>query len=290
MGRLEKKTSRTAGYTCMNRAAAFYDKNPFYHIDDDIAAQLLPKILNFLLRFHILSLKGKMSPKGIYEYVIARTKYIDEIVRQVIKNKFDQILIFGAGFDSRGIRFIKNNQTKLFELDSSLTQQAKINKLKKRGISVTGSVIYIPIDFNKDSVSEKLDQSGFQKHKKCLYILEGLLMYLDKNSVDSTFQIIKEYSERGSLVVFDYLYSSVLRKENKYYGEAEIYNKVNKTREAWTFGIEEGKIGEFLDSQNLQLLEHYDAAALEEKYFKAKNGERIGRVNGTHNIVLAEIR
>ena len=49
MGRLEKKTSRTAGYTCMNRAAAFYDKNPFYHIDDDIAAQLLPKILNFLL-------------------------------------------------------------------------------------------------------------------------------------------------------------------------------------------------------------------------------------------------
>ena len=290
MGRIEKKTSRTAGYTCMTRAAGYYDKDPYYHINDEIAAKLLPKFLNFLLRFHIVSLKGKMSPKGIYEYVIARTKYMDEIVRRAIKNEFEQILIFGAGFDSRGIRFIKNDQTEFFELDSPLTQMEKINQLKKRGITVPKSLHFIPIDFNKNPVREKLDQGGFGKHKKCLFILEGLLMYLEKTSVDKTFQIINEYSAPGSLVVFDYLYSSVLRKENKYYGESEIYNKVNKTGEAWTFGIEEGKIGEFLENQNLELLEHYNAEALEEKYFTTQSGEKISRVNGTHNIVLAEIR
>ena len=105
MKRIEKKSSRTAVYTCMARAAAYYDKNTYYHVDDYIAPRLLPRILNILLKFRIINLRSKSRLNGIYEYVIARTKYIDEIFQNGIQNNFSQILIFGAGFDSRGIRF-----------------------------------------------------------------------------------------------------------------------------------------------------------------------------------------
>jgi len=60
----------------------------------------------------------------------------------------EQILIFGAGFDSRAIRFAgKNMKTKIFELDSLHTQTAKIKQYRKRGISIPKNTIFIPINF-----------------------------------------------------------------------------------------------------------------------------------------------
>jgi len=48
-------------------------------------------------------------------------------------------------------------------------------------------------------------------------------MYLSYDSIDETFKIIYDYSAPGSIIVFDYVYASVLRKELKYYGEGAIY-------------------------------------------------------------------
>jgi O-methyltransferase involved in polyketide biosynthesis len=59
----------------------------------------------------------------MYEYIIARTKYIDAAFIQALKQDFDQVVIFGAGLDSRELRFQDINQaTKIFELDAPITQ------------------------------------------------------------------------------------------------------------------------------------------------------------------------
>jgi len=113
-------------------------------------------------------------------------------------------------------------------------------------------------------------------------------MYLSKESIDKTFSLIHEFSSSGSLVVFDYVYSSVLNKENKYYGEKEIFQRVNNANEQWTFGIEEGQIDLFLNSRKFKLIEHLDSNSIENKYFKDVNGKKDIKVNGTHCIVLAE--
>ena len=177
--RVERKPSRTAGYTCMCRAVSFMEKNPFYKSDDYIAPKILPAIISLLLKLKIINLKrGLLSPKGLYEYVIARTKFIDNVFSSVIANGFDQILIFGAGYDSRGIRLSnKNQKTKVFELDIPITQNAKIKQFKKRDITVLSNVIYIPIDFNKERIEEKLKKHQFKPQKRTLFILEGLIMY-----------------------------------------------------------------------------------------------------------------
>jgi len=88
-------------------------------------------------------------------------------------------------------------------------------------------------------------------------------------------------------MVFDYIYSSVLRRELKYYGESAIYRRVKKDNEKWTFGIEEGGIERFLNSYNFTLLEHLDSNTIENKYFKDESGNLITKVNGTHCIALA---
>lgn len=287
--RIDKKSSRTAGYTCMCRAASYLESNMHYKSDDYVAVKLLPLLIKLLLKFKILNLKSRISPKGIYPYVIARTKYIDGIFKDSIKNGFEQVLIMGAGFDSRAIRFVnsKESNIKVYEIDTKHTLNAKARQLNNRGINIPGNNIYITLDFDKESMREKLMKNRFNINKKTLFILEGLIMYLSHHAIDETFKLIYDFSAPGSLIVFDYVYASVLRKELKYYGESAIYQRVKKDNEKWSFGIEEGEIESFLSSYNLSLIEHLDSGTIEDKYFKNESGSLITKVNGTHCIVLA---
>jgi methyltransferase (TIGR00027 family) len=172
------------------------------------------------------------APAGIYEYVIARTKYIDAVFKQALAEPFDQVLLFGAGFDTRALRFqAEAQQTRIFELDAPLTQQAKLRQYQKRGLDIPSNVVFIAIDFDRESLPDKLDAAGFHKGRKCLFVLEGLLMYLEPESVRATFQTIQAYAGIGSWVVFDYVQASVLRHENTLYGEAGVTQTVSKAGE-----------------------------------------------------------
>ena len=288
--RIESKTSRTAEYTCMTRAASFYEKRPQYKSNDYIAPKLLPKLFIPVIKIGVLrKLFTNKFPSGMYEYVIARTKFIDSVFKRAVLNGFDQILIFGAGFDSRGIRFGDiNKKTRIFELDAPVTQEAKINQFKKRGIAIDPNIVFISINFNKESLEDKLIESGFKAGKKSLFILEGLTMYLDPEAIDSTFHIIDQFAGEGSEIIFDYVYSSVLRGENIYYGESEVLNQLKNTNEPWSFGIEKGKLESFLKAKNLKLIESLNSSDLEKKFF-FKDGKPVAKINGTHCIVHAKI-
>ena len=98
--------------------------------DDDIPLIVMNSIIKFLIRLPILK-KRMISgiPSGMYEYVIARTKYIDETVKEALRDETEQILILGAGFDSRG--FVSHemaNNARMFEFDAPATQDAKIRR------------------------------------------------------------------------------------------------------------------------------------------------------------------
>jgi methyltransferase (TIGR00027 family) len=229
-----------------------------------------------------------VAPKGIYEYVIARTKYIDAVFRQALARQFDQILIFGAGFDTRALRFqdaLEN--TRVFELDVPVTQQAKIGQYQKRHLAVPQGLKFIAIDFDKESLPMKIDDAGFYKGQRSLFILEGLVMYLQPESVHATFQTIREYAGKGSRVVFDYIYASVLRNEGICYGEEGIVQTVSGAGEKWHFGIEKGQIEQFLARYAIQLIDHKDAKDLEKAYFTDASGKTLECVNGTHCLVTA---
>jgi methyltransferase (TIGR00027 family) len=288
--RIKSKSSKTAAYTCTCRASSFLETNSYFKSDDYIAVKLLPRFVKYLLKLKILDFKGIIAPKGIYPYVIARTKYIDDIFLQAKNAGFEQIVIFGAGFDSRAIRLLDpNSNIKVFEIDTYYTLNAKAKQFKKRNIAKPDTSIYIPIDFNKENIKTKLYDNQLDTNKKTLSILEGLTMYLSHSAVAEMFKLIYEYSASGSLVVFDYIYASVLRRELKYYGESAIYTRVKKDKEQWTFGIEEGGIENYLSTFKFDLIDHLDSNNIEKKYFHDSSGNSIIKVNGTHCIVLAKI-
>ncbi|MBN1777072.1 MAG: SAM-dependent methyltransferase [Clostridiales bacterium] len=289
--RIEEKPSRTAAWTCTCRALSSLESDPRYQSGDTVALKLLPKFLLFAFRagFCRKLFQALFIPGGMYEYVIARTKYFDSVIESAIAGGFDQILIFGAGYDSRGVRFLSGREAvELYELDAPDTQNAKINQFQIRNVRIPPNVILIPIDFNRESLGDKLAEAGFRKGKRSLYMLEGLIMYLDREAVDLTFQLMDEYSAAGSEIVFDYVCSSVIQKENTLYGEKRIYNTVKGANEEWRFGIERGQAEAFLNPYHFNVLEDLDSGDLEERYFKGAQQKRRGRLNATHCIAHAK--
>lgn len=288
--RIESTTSRTAEMTCTSRAASFLNSNSYYHSDDHLSVRLLPNLFGILLHIPLFRMffVRVLAPAGIFEYVVARTKYIDAVFKHVLAGSFDQILLFGAGFDTRALRFQAEAQhIRIFELDAPITQQAKIQQYKKRNLSIPSNVVFIAIDFDKESLPHKLDAAGFHKGQKSLFILEGLLMYLEPESVQVTFQTIQEYAGLGSWAVFDYVKASVLRHENSLYGGPVMTQFVSKVGEQWRFGIEPDEIASFTSIYGFEISDHKCAKDLEEAYFQDAAGKLVGHVNGTHCIVTA---
>lgn len=286
--RIETKTSRTAEYTCMSRAASYMEKRECYKGTDEISYMLVPTFIKGILRFpRLCQLYHKLfAAKGIYEYVIARTKYMDSVFMDALEKGFHQIVIFGAGFDSRAQRFNHLNRiTRIFELDAPITQEEKRKAFKEKNILIPENLIFVPINFNKESLAEKLADAGFEEGRKSLFLLEGVTMYLSDDAIEGTFTYIRDVAGEGSWIVFDYIYAGVLRGENSYYGEKDALTMVGKVGEAWSFGLEEGEIEDFLHRYGFSRKDHSNAQDLEEKYFKNPEGIIVGRINGTHSIV-----
>jgi methyltransferase (TIGR00027 family) len=256
-----------------------------------MAEVFLPLGAKFILNVPFLRklFMRKVAPPGIYEYVLARTKLLDEVFINALESHFPQIVLLGAGFDTRALRFASRNKgTKTFELDVPTTQQPKIDILGRKKVALPQELFFVPIDFNKQSLADVLSAAGYEKAQKSLFLWEGVTMYLTPDAVDSTLDFIHNNAAAGSIVTFDYIYASVLRRENRFYGEREIFETVSRAGEGWTFGIEEGAIKHFLSERGFKMISHHTPSELEETYLTA-GGTRFGRINGTHCIVTASV-
>ncbi|MDC7125263.1 MAG: SAM-dependent methyltransferase [Spirochaetales bacterium] len=285
--RIEHKTSRTAEINCVIRGISYLEKNEELKCEDFIAPRMIPnKVKPFLgIGFLKKLFRNSLVPRGMFEYIVARTKYFDEIFQRVLRESVEQIVIFGAGFDSRGIRFLDaDTSTRLFELDAPFTQEDKIKQFQKRGITVPENVKLIPIDFSKESFKTKLLEAGFAPEKKTFFIMEGLTMYLDLRDIEETWTSLLELAGEGSRILFDFVYDSVIKEEGLYYGEDDIRKRADKTGEKWVFGIERDNIDQFLEAHNFKAIEFMDSQKLTTRYMPKLRA----KMNETHGIVFAD--
>jgi methyltransferase (TIGR00027 family) len=288
--RIERKGSTTSGYTCFSRACATREQDERLRGPDYLAEIFLPPIPQILLRVACLRelCMHKMFPPGIHEYVLARTRVLDEVYVHSLERGFAQIVLLGAGMDTRPLRFQDENRgTRVFELDIEATQRYKTKVYTRKGVPLPEELVFATIDFNKESVASVLSNAGYRANQKTLFLWEGVTMYLEPQAVDSTLAFIHDSAGEGSILAFDFVRAPVLRGKEGFYGGDQAAVTVARTGEAWRFGIEDGAIEAFLAERGFRLLEHHTPADLEAAYLTGEDGSRLGRVNETHCIVVA---
>jgi methyltransferase (TIGR00027 family) len=242
---------------------------------DPLARHFVDPVLYRLFTFFIISGYAERRGPGVQAFLAARERYIDDYLQACIDDGLEQLVILGAGFDSRPYRFQGlQGRVKVFEVDYSTTQQAKITKLKAIFGSVPDYVVYVPIDFNTQLLDERLLASGYDRQLKTLFIWQGVTEYLTPEAVDRTLAFVVQKSGDGSSVIFDYIYASALRARHKHGEVASMQRYRGLTGEGLTFGIEKGDVEEFLKRRGFCGVKNVMAADLKGLYFTGINHRR----------------
>ncbi|MBA3870607.1 MAG: SAM-dependent methyltransferase, partial [Anaerolineae bacterium] len=162
---------------------------------------------------------ARMS-QGAVEFVVARERYIDDTLKMCLNEGLDQVVILGAGFDTRAYRIAGIEKTHVFEVDHPATQAVKLEKLQHIIHPLPTRVTFVPVDFDTQSLEERLLDSGYNQQGKTLFIWQGVTYFLTQEGVDNTLAFIANRSGTGSSVIFDYFYNEALNDTRHGYGKA----------------------------------------------------------------------
>ncbi len=142
-------------------------------------------------------------------FPLCRHRFFNNLQTDGIKQKFEQIIILGAGYDTSSMRLYSDHTAvRLFEIDHPATQDRKLKIIKKYDLPCHESVSYIPCDVSKDDFVSKLIKKKFDPSKKTLLIAEGLLSYLDRESINNLLSNIKRVSVH-TVCAFDYRFPNL---------------------------------------------------------------------------------
>jgi methyltransferase (TIGR00027 family) len=134
--------------------------------------------------------------------IALRHRYIDDRLRDAYAQGIRQVVILGAGYDSRAWRLCLDDVF-FVEVDHPATQKNKIRKIKKMGGGNKKNLEMVPVDFCDDWVSTLMN-SGKIKNEPTFFIWEGVSMYLPKEAVLNTIEGIKKMAPCGSRLIFDH--------------------------------------------------------------------------------------
>ncbi len=254
---------------------------------DPYARQFTPAWMYYIFGLFIKTGYAEIRGPGVIGFLMARERYIDDVLKNYLSEGLQQLVILGAGNDLRAYRFDLPGRVRAFEVDHPITQADKLKKVQCVFGKIPEHVIYVPVDFNTQNLSERLHSSGYDPGRISLFIWQGVTMYLTPTGVDSTLDFIVKNSAPGSAVVFDYLYQAVLEGIQKQNEISNMRRYRFVTGEGLTFGIPEGAVGAFLQQRGFQSVKDVNAEALKAAYFFGKNANR--KVVDGYGIVIGTV-
>ena len=279
---IKGRASRTAEETTIGRVIESFapeDKRVCY---DPLALEFLNEKVQATYRnfqksrflTKLLLWLSHIDPSGTKAELVARTRYFDDYLQSCISDGVEQVVILGAGNDSRAYRFKGLEVIKVFEVDHPPTQKRKMANVKRVFGDLPRWVTYVPLDFDKEDIAEKLLASGYKRDSRTLFIWEGVTMYLTAEAVDKTLSFVAGSSGRGSTIIFNYWHRSAVDGTSRWRWAKRLRRKCQKMGEPVTFGIEPDSIEEFLTMRGFSQVRRVTPSLLMSLYFKGPNAKR----------------
>jgi methyltransferase (TIGR00027 family) len=131
-----------------------------------------------------------------------RTRFFDDAISGYL-DKVEQIVILGAGWDTRACHLAQKEGVQVYEVDAPETQAQKRQALVKAKID-SSRVIFATADFNQESWLDALKRVDFDPEKPTFILWEGVTFYLEAKAVEATLQTVATQLAKGSAIAFDY--------------------------------------------------------------------------------------
>lgn len=285
MSDIERTASRTAVLVCQGRAAAD-GRLAEGRFADAVAVRLLrPQE-----RIPVDEARAGTPPQGwkaraAYESVracaeimVPRTVAIDDAVRG---RRAPQLVVLGAGLDSRAWRMPELAETDVWEVDHPASQQDKQDRLADAGTlpAVARSVRFAPVDFATDDLGDALDAAGHDASLPTTWLWEGVVPYLTRDEVRATVRAVVGRSAPGSALVLNYQSPSLKASVGRLLARA-LSNSVT-ANEPWRSLWKPRKMAALLAEYGLRVDSDEDLLALTNRLdsrIEGRTSLRSGRV------------
>jgi len=213
-------------------------------------------------------------------FLLARTRFMDDTLLSCLEQGMQQLIILGAGYDARAYRFQGQlkDRVRVFEVDHPATQRVKRRRLEKIFGKAPEHVTYVSVDFERETLGERLLACGYREDLLTLFIWEGVTYYITPQAVDATLAFVHQQSAPGSWIAFDYTFQEVVDGTYKRGEAANLRRYRGLTGEGMVYGIPEGTIEIFLRARGLREIQNASGGDLERAYFSKENGYSVARV------------
>lgn len=234
----------------------------------------------------LLAVRERQLP-GVVGNLLCRTRYIDDALSDALAEGLDQVVILGAGFDSRAYRIPGIDRTHVFEVDHPATQAYKQRRLKRMLGTLPSHVTFVPIDFDQQKFEEAVAAAGFRTGAKTFFIWEGVTQYITAEAVDTTFRYVSCNAAAGSWVVFTYILHGIVDGSVRPKGVQRLLSDLERLGEPWVFGIDPAQVSQYLAARGLVLVDQVGAPEYRERYLNPL-GRQVNVFEG-EKVVLARI-
>jgi methyltransferase (TIGR00027 family) len=148
---------------------------------------------------------AKLRAKPLYYYLVARTKYYDQVIKDAVSDGVKRIVNVGCGSDTRVYRFqelLRSNGVSVLECD--LPEAIHIKEQMAKRWRPSDYVEYLPVDLNDPAWPELEHWLGNRTAPKTMVLLEGVCVYVDESSFCRFLRLLAAKLSPGSHVCYDY--------------------------------------------------------------------------------------
>ncbi|MGD8475467.1 MAG: SAM-dependent methyltransferase [Anaerolineae bacterium] len=261
--------------TAATRVIEMYQPEDRRLFDDPLAYALLPFGWQLLLRLAylpglrgaVLSMRERRMP-GSLGGILCRTRYIDDVLQRSLAGGLDQVVILGAGFDTRAYRIAGMDRVRVFEVDLPGACKAKRSRLETVLGRMPRHVALVGMDFDRQDLGEMLCASGFQTGQRMLFIWEGVTQYITAEAVSHTLEFISRVSGAGSSIVFTYVRRGIIDGTDRPEWMGSFLVLAGKLGSPMIFGLDQAELEPYLLERGLELVEDVGAADYQEHYLR----------------------
>jgi methyltransferase (TIGR00027 family) len=258
--------------------------------EDEIVLDFLPSFSRFLLRRTAIraafaALLEATAP-GVRGALVCRTRRIDDVVRDAVRQGLHSLVILGAGLDTRPYRLTELAEVNVVEIDLPAVQQFKKACLSRRFGAWPRHVRFLPTDLNVESLDTALERARLDPCEPVIFVWEGVSQYLQANSVDSVLRAVAK-RPAGTVLAFTYILEEVI---TGVYSPArsEAFRRAARRRpEPWHFGIDPRELTDFLAARGLSLRQDFGAREHQLDYLRPVG--RTMEVSEIERVAIASV-
>jgi len=278
----EGRPSGTAWRVAVQRAAHQLIDTPRI-LEDPIALRLVGPRVQAILGKSSRLRNGYV--RAVRAFLAARSRHAEEELAVAVRAGVAQYVVLGAGLDTFAYRNPwPPERLRVFEVDYPATQAWKRRRLADAGITEPASLTYVAVDFETQTLAERLEASGFRMDAPAYFSWLGVTMYLERSTVTGTLAFVAA-RPAGSGITFDYLVPPASLPWLGRLITGLMAARVALAGEPWRSRLEpEGLVCE-LRAMGFTRVEDYDFTGLIRRYSDVEFG-RLGK-RGAARLVTA---